>query len=370
MKRTLSLLLAAVFIAAFALPSFCAPITAREAQRRAETVIAASFEFDALGMVCSYTAPEPSDPILTSGITGIYNNIKKVTCCRTKEEAMKHPSHLFGEKYCRESTAYFIEYAGNLYVDVTPTEILYTEVSVTDFSEKAIIAEYCIYLLGGETVPDCKAVLENINGEYLLTFFRDGKDPGELTFDTSRVYTDVTHDAWFRDAVDYAFVHDLMNGVGGGKFAPGSAMSRAMLITVLWRTEGEPKSNAAIPFTDISADWYKEAVRWAYENGIISGVSDVSFAPDSPLTREQITAILFRYAKMKRLDVSKRTDFSTFPDAKKVHDYASDAMSWAVAIGLISGVKKGNKAYLDPSGNATRAQVSTILMRYLVSFGS
>ena len=341
MKRTLSLLLAAVFIAAFALPSFCAPITAREAQRRAETVIAASFEFDALGMVCSYTAPEPSDPILTSGITGIYNNIKKVTCSRTKEEAMKHPSHF-----------------------------LYTEVSVTDFSEKAIIAEYCIYLLGGETVPDCKAVLENINGEYLLTFFRDGKDPGELTFDTSRVYTDVTHDAWFRDAVDYAFVHDLMNGVGGGKFAPGSAMSRAMLITVLWRTEGEPKSNAAIPFTDISADWYKEAVRWAYENGIISGVSDVSFAPDSPLTREQITAILFRYAKMKRLDVSKRTDFSTFPDAKKVHDYASDAMSWAVAIGLISGVKKGNKAYLDPSGNATRAQVSTILMRYLVSFGS
>ncbi len=177
----------------------------------------------------------------------------------------------------------------------------------------------------------------------------------------------VTDGQWYTEAIKYVYYHGLMNGMTDTTFEPNSNMSRAMLVTVLWRAEGSPAPKGTTPFTDLKAKWYKDAVAWAYENSIVKGMSDTTFAPNNSITREQIAAIFYRYAEFKGEDVSKRADISKFPDGSKVSKYARDAMSWAVAEGLISGTKVGDKDYLDPKGNATRAQVATILMRYLES---
>ena len=178
--------------------------------------------------------------------------------------------------------------------------------------------------------------------------------------DVETVFTDVSTSAWYRGAAEFAYNAGLMNGVSDDRFAPNEAMTRAMLVTVLWRAEGSPATETKTPFTDLKAKWYKTAVAWAYENGIVDGMEDGIFAPDGKLTREQIAAIMFRYAKFKGADVSARADLSGYKDASKIHSYARDAMSWAVASGLIKGVKADE---LDPRGNATRAQVATILLR-------
>ena len=180
-------------------------------------------------------------------------------------------------------------------------------------------------------------------------------------------FTDVKDGKWYTEAIKYVYYHGLMNGMTDTTFEPNSNMSRAMLVTVLWRAEGSPAPKGTTPFTDLKAKWYKDAVAWAYENSIVKGMSDTTFAPNNSITREQIAAIFYRYAEFKGEDVSKRADISKFPDGSKVSKYARDAMSWAVAEGLISGTKVGDKDYLDPKGNATRAQVATILMRYLES---
>ena len=138
-----------------------------------------------------------------------------------------------------------------------------------------------------------------------------------------------------------------------------------MLVTVLWRAEGSPEPASATPFTDLKAKWYKNAVAWAYENGIVNGMTATTFGPDASITREQIATIIYRYAEFRGDDVSARTSITSFPDASKVSKWAKDALSWAVAEGIISGTKSGNSTILDPKGNAPRAQVATILMRYL-----
>ncbi len=191
--------------------------------------------------------------------------------------------------------------------------------------------------------------------------------PVQPGVDTSTVFTDVKAKSWFKKAVDFVYNNKLMDGVGNGKFAPNDPMNRAMLVTVLWRMEGEPEVSVSVPFTDLKAKWYKKAVAWAYSNNIVNGINATTFDPTAPLTREQIAAIMYRYTEFKGGDVSGRADLSGFPDGGKVHSYAKTAMSWAVAEGLISGVKSGNVNLLDPRGNATRAQVATILMRYLES---
>ena len=183
--------------------------------------------------------------------------------------------------------------------------------------------------------------------------------------DSTTIFKDVKSNSWFKKAVDFVYTYGLMNGMTEDTFAPNAAMSRAMLVTVLWRAEGSPEPKGSAPFTDLKAKWYKKAVAWAYENEIVKGMTATTFAPDAALSREQIAAIMYRYSEYKGGDVSARADLSGFPDGSKTHSYAKDAMSWAVAEGLISGVKQGSVHYLDPRGNATRAQVATILLRYL-----
>ena len=185
--------------------------------------------------------------------------------------------------------------------------------------------------------------------------------------DTTKVFKDVLPNKWYTEAINYVYTFELMNGMTDDTFAPGADMSRAMLVTVLWRSEGSPAPEGSTPFTDLKAKWYKQAVAWAYENNIVKGMTETSFAPDASVTREQIATIFHRFASFKGYDVEGQGDISRYPDAPKIGKYARNAMLWAVGEGLISGTKIDGKDYLDPKGNATRAQVATILMRYLKS---
>ena len=178
-------------------------------------------------------------------------------------------------------------------------------------------------------------------------------------------FRDISVSDWFHDAVDYAVYHGLMNGMSDTTFEPNTSMSRAMLVTVLWRYAGEPLEGEN-SFTDVpDGQWYTEAVAWAAENGIVTGVGNGKFDPDGRITREQLAAILFRYSNSLGIDTSERDALGYFPDGEKVSSYAVDALSWAVAEGLVTGTQSGSKVYLDPQGNATRAQVATILMRFI-----
>lgn len=178
-------------------------------------------------------------------------------------------------------------------------------------------------------------------------------------------FTDVK-DQWFKEAVLFAYNRDLMNGVGDTTFAPNNITTRAQLVTVLYRLEGLPQVVAASPFTDLTKNWYKDAVGWAFEQGIVNGKTATTFAPNAPITRQEIAAILYRYAQYKGIDTSVLGDLSVYPDADQLSNYAKTPMQWASAQGLITGVKKSESlTILSPKTSATRAQIATILMRFI-----
>ncbi len=179
-------------------------------------------------------------------------------------------------------------------------------------------------------------------------------------------FTDVpAFDNWAHEGIDYAVRNGLMNGVSDTAFEPENSMTRAMLVTVLWRYAVEPLEGEN-SFTDVPAgQWYTEAVAWAAHNGIVGGVGDNRFDPNGNITREQMAAILFRFANLLGIDTGARADLGTFPDSGEVSAYAADAIKWAVAEGLLNGTQKESATYLDSQGNATRAQVATILMRFI-----
>ena len=182
------------------------------------------------------------------------------------------------------------------------------------------------------------------------------------------VFSDVKEKRWSYSYIMYAYENGLMDGVGGGKFDPAGSMTRAMVVTVLWRMEGKPEVEFENAFSDVkSGKFYSSAVIWAKTNEIVNGISEGVFDPNGKITREQLATILYRYAEYRRFDVSGQADLSGFPDAGKVHKYARNALAWAVNAGLISGVKSGNTNYLDPLGFATREQFATILQRFLTS---
>ena len=204
--------------------------------------------------------------------------------------------------------------------------------------------------------------------------FKDGtctrcgaSDPNYKPVDPTpeATFTDVSETAWYKNSVDYAVEHGLMNGTGTNTFEPESTMTRAMLVTVLWRYANAPKPGAN-PFTDVpNGKWYTDAVAWAAENGVVNGVGDGKFEPDGSVTREQMAAILYRYAQKVGIDTSKHTELSAFPDASRVSAYARASMQWIVAEGVIGGSRENGQDWLNPQGNATRAEVATILMRFI-----
>jgi uncharacterized repeat protein (TIGR02543 family) len=176
-------------------------------------------------------------------------------------------------------------------------------------------------------------------------------------------YTDVDVSAWYYEAVEYALEKGLFVGTSETTFSPNTAMSRAMLVTVLWRMESEPAVISANSFTDVAADaWYAKPVLWANANNIVSGYGGGLFGPDDNITREQMAAILNRYAGFKGYDVSVADNLAVYADAGHVSDWALASMKWAVGEKLITGM---TTTTLVPQGNATRAQVATILMRYI-----
>ena len=157
-----------------------------------------------------------------------------------------------------------------------------------------------------------------------------------------------------------------MKGVGAGKFDPNGTTSRAMLVTILWRLEGEPTAGEAQDFSDVpSGTWYSEAVRWAASKEIVTGYKG-SFNPGDPVTREQFAAIMWRYARYKGIDVSADSaELQTYADAELVSEWARPAMQWACGYGLIQGIPSGDATYLRPSDSATRVQTAAIFCRFL-----
>lgn len=190
---------------------------------------------------------------------------------------------------------------------------------------------------------------------------------GPASAETELPFSDVSGDDWYFGAVRYVYENGMMNGTGSGLFSPMLTTSRAMIVTILYRLEDGPAPLSANfdTFSDIQTDaWYAGAVAWAGRNGVVSGYDDGRFGPDDAITREQLAAILYRYASLRGLAVSASASLDAFTDAGAVSSYADEAMRWAVGSGLISG--KG-ESILDPLGSATRAETAAILMRFCQS---
>lgn len=175
-------------------------------------------------------------------------------------------------------------------------------------------------------------------------------------------FTDVSTSDWFYSDVMFVYENGLFSGTDSRSFSPNASMTRAMLVTVLYRLEGEPVGTGSSSFSDVSSgSYYEKAVAWAAANGIVTGTGSTSFSPDAKVTREQLAAILYRYAQYKKLDTDAGAKLDSFSDAGNVSGYASEALSWAVSEGLINGAS----GRLMPKGDATRAQVAAILHRFV-----
>ena len=236
------------------------------------------------------------------------------------------------------------------------------------------------------------APLGEENAGYWANLYHYDEDAGALNFETSGViaedgsvqlqlshasqyaividdhshsalpFTDVSAGDWFYDVVTYVYNAGLMTGTSDDAFSPNLATTRGMIVAILHRLEGSPTvtTNA---FSDVDADdWYAQAVNWAASEGIVGGFGDGTFAPNAPITREQMASILYRYSDYKGMDVSARADLSRYSDAAAIGDWATDVLSWANATGLITGMSADT---IVPQGEATRAQTAAVLQRYL-----
>jgi hypothetical protein len=207
--------------------------------------------------------------------------------------------------------------------------------------------------------PSVKGNRLTISGRLTLSYFAivDVSDiPAEMNF------SDVPESAWYHDAVAYAFENGLFSGTGDTTFSPKAHMTRGMLVTVLHRMAGSPEADAGA-FSDTPQNaWYTKAASWAAENEIVNGYSSGQFGPNDPVTREQMAAILYRYAEYRGGSVSSDGSLEGFSDGDRTSSWAADAMRWAAGTELITG--KGN-GILDPRGTATRAEVAAILQRLM-----
>ena len=244
------------------------------------------------------------------------------------------------------------------------------------------------YTVDTVTVTDSKgntvAVTKGENGKYTyvqpscavtvaVTF-----KPVSGAFDCPRdescpmaVSDDLSLGAWYHDGVHYCIDEDIMKGVDDGVFAPDVSTSRAMIAVMLWRLDGSPDmdgQNLGYPYADVNPDsWYTDAVYWARLNGVVTGYDTEHFGTDDAVTREQLAAMLFRYAKYKGIDMSKyeSTDLSSFADAAYISDYALSAVKWACGAGIIKGA--GDESSLSPKGETSRAEIAVMFMRYCVN---
>ena len=204
------------------------------------------------------------------------------------------------------------------------------------------------------------------NGRYTFEMPR-GRVTVEATFvaveDSGLPFLDVASDAWYYDAVAYVYENGMMNGTSSNVFSPNATTTRGMIVTMLYRLEGEPRVSGTSTFDDVANGmYYADAIAWAAGNDIVTGYDDTTFGPNDAITREQMAAILYRYAQYKGYRTTASADLSGYVDAGDVSSYALSALQWASAEGLVTGT---SSTALTPGGSATRAQVATIFMRFM-----
>ncbi len=184
----------------------------------------------------------------------------------------------------------------------------------------------------------------------------------------SQGFTDVDQSKWYHEAIDFVVSQNLMRGMSDTLFQPDGNMTRAQMVTVLYRLADTPAVEGSVPFTDVKAgQFYSDALVWAYENGIAKGVTDQRFAPHASVTREQMVVFFARFAQLNGQTVEAKGDLSNYHDAGAISNYAKESMAWAVETGLIQGI---TSTTLSPKTTSTRAQIAEVLLRYCTTFGS
>ncbi len=179
-------------------------------------------------------------------------------------------------------------------------------------------------------------------------------------------FADIKRSSYYHKAVDYMLEHGLMSGLSQTAFGPKTALTREMLVTILWQIAGRPTATGPNPFSDVRISNYSyKAILWAYENGIASGRSKTTFARKAAVTRQELAVFLYSFARYKRMDLGGAADLSSYPDAGTVSAFAGKAMRWAVANGLMSGVKIGGVTYLSPRTSSDRGQVALVLKQFI-----
>ena len=250
---------------------------------------------------------------------------------------------------CKETKTEAIAALGHKWDDGKVT----TEPTCTEAGVKTYTCTVC-----KETKTEAVAALGHVDADKDNKCDRCGEKLGEDPKPTYSDFTDLDPNGWYHDGVNYMIENGMMNGVGNGMFEPNGSVTRAMLVTILYRQAGSPKVTGDNPFEDVAAGkYYTDAVIWAFQNGIVNGTTPTTFEPEEPVTREQIATILYRREGTPEV----KQDLSAFVDTDQVSSYAHAAMQWAVAKGVIKG--DGNR--LNAKGDATRAEIATMLMRYL-----
>ena len=257
---------------------------------------------------------------------------------------------------------------GTISVDRYATEG--DDVTITVSPDEAYLLDELTVTTGGKEVE----VKDNGDGTYtfkmpsadakIVVTFAEDPDWEPEPEEPAMPFTDVNDNDWFYDVVLYAYDNGLMTGVSATEFAPNQTTTRGMIVSMLARLEGVTSAEDA-GFADVAAnDWYATAVNWAASVGVVNGYEDNTFRPNAPITREQMAAILYNYADYKGYDVSARADLSDYADAASISSWAEDVLAWANAEGLINGM---TATTIDPQGATTRAQTAAMFERFLTA---
>ena len=332
------------------------------------------------------TAGSQTDPLITlSYLNGAYKDSLKSDAAASLNSAVA-PSvekldeiyrKYAGYKFAPRFSPFTLEPGGTITLSTGSSVILLTGSASLTVSSGAVVnvstgreeasgaalTQYQRYFCTENTmavITASSAMTGQVDGYYLS----DGDTPAPQTLP----FRDVDTDAWFYTAVGFVYANGLFSGTAADTFSPGIPMTRAMFVTVLYRLAGQPEVSAGSTLSDVTdtSQYYYNAVAWANGNGIVAGYADGRFLPDNQVTREQMAAIMYRYAALQNRGLSADgTAFDEFPDKESVSEYAVGAMRWAVANGVISG----SDGRLLPQNTATRAQVAQIIYNYCERIG-
>ena len=231
------------------------------------------------------------------------------------------------------------------------------EIVVRDRFGNDVLTADCSTGIGTFTMPAASLQPVWVSATFQKAAEQEAPNPSAL-------YSDLEQDAWYIPGINYVLYNDIMNGVTSTHFEPATTATRGMIVTLLYRLEGQPALGSAhSQFRDVpNSAWFAPAITWATEQKLVEGYYNRTFGPDDPITREQLATILYRYATYKGLNPTGTANLQQFGDAAKINTWAEPAMNWAVSNGLMDGMGNG---LLEPDGNTSRAQVATLFMRYM-----